>query len=152
MKETIKIATPQDWKFWFDKKWYDLLEDYEHSEPSRTERLYHCSAMVYTYENVIVLQSYSTFVAAYDPHTGDLFINGYYSATTCQHVCKFMRHIRKLGFVINHWFNRSENSRRIYGESLEYADGVYKYYKREGMVFVNRRTGQHFSLTGMICR
>ena len=56
-----------------------------------TERLYHCKADIIqsNFSKWIILRSYSTIVAAYDKNTEILYVFGYYSNTTCQHVAKF---------------------------------------------------------------
>ena len=54
-------------------------------------RLYYCKSWILqsVHSKWILLQSYKTIVAAYDKNTEILFVFGYYSATTSQHVAKF---------------------------------------------------------------
>ena len=54
-------------------------------------RLYYCKAWIIhpDFSDFIILQSYSTIVAAYQYSTNILWVFGYYSATTAQHVAKF---------------------------------------------------------------
>ena len=54
-------------------------------------RLYYCTAWIIKpdFSDFLILQSYSTIVAAYQFSTGILWVFGYYSATTAQHVAKF---------------------------------------------------------------
>lgn len=67
----------------------------------RHERLNYCQADICYCDyseffkcNPILLRSYSTFVAVYIPATDRLFVFGYYSATTSQHIAKFRRWLR----------------------------------------------------------
>ena len=54
-------------------------------------RLYYCTAWIIepNFSDFLILQSYSTIVAAFQLSTGILWVFGYYSATTAQHVAKF---------------------------------------------------------------
>ena len=59
-------------------------------------RLYYCKAWIIKpdFSDFLILQSYSTIVAAYQFSTGILWVFGYYSATTAQHIAKFRNWIR----------------------------------------------------------
>lgn len=59
-------------------------------------RLYYCTAWIIkpNFSDFIILQSYSTIVAAYQFSTGILWAFGHYSTTTAQHVAKFRNWIR----------------------------------------------------------
>ena len=59
------------------------------------KRLYYCKAQIIypVFSDFIILQSYKTIVAAYQRTTGILWVFGYYSRTTVQHVAKFMNWI-----------------------------------------------------------
>ena len=59
-------------------------------------RLYYCTAWIIKpdFSDFLILQSYSTIVAAYQFSTNILWVFGYYSATTAQHVAKFRNWIR----------------------------------------------------------
>lgn len=59
------------------------------------ERLYRCSAHMIVCEDVIVLKSYNTFVAHYDIDNGIIYVYDYYSATTSQHISKFIKFCRE---------------------------------------------------------
>lgn len=61
-----------------------------------TERLYYCKAdiIIPDFSEFIILRSYSTIVAAFSYETEALYVFGYYSATTSQHVAKFRNWIR----------------------------------------------------------
>lgn len=60
------------------------------------EQLYSCKARILMTDNsdFIILQSYSTIVAAYQFSTGILWVFGFYSNTTAQHVAKFRNWVR----------------------------------------------------------
>lgn len=54
-------------------------------------RLYYCKAWIIKpdFSNFLILQSYSTIVAAYQFSTNILWVFGHYSTTTAQHIAKF---------------------------------------------------------------
>lgn len=60
------------------------------------DRLYFCKANIIKpdFSDFLILQSYSTIVAAYQYSTGILWVFGYYSNTICQHIAKFRNWIR----------------------------------------------------------
>lgn len=49
---------------------------------------------MHDYSDFIILQSYTTIVAAFQRSTGILWVFGFYSNTTAQHVAKFKNWIR----------------------------------------------------------
>ena len=59
-------------------------------------RLYYCKAWIIKpdFSDFLILQSYSTIVAAYQYSTSILWVFGHYSTTTAQHVAKFRNYIR----------------------------------------------------------
>lgn len=59
-------------------------------------QLYSCKAWILhpDFSDFLILQSYSTIVAAYQYSTGILWVFGFYSNTTAQHVAKFKNWIR----------------------------------------------------------
>lgn len=59
-------------------------------------RLYYCTAWIIKpdFSDFLILQSYSTIVAAYQYPTNILWVFGHYSNTTAQHVAKFQNWIR----------------------------------------------------------
>lgn len=66
-------------------------------------RLYYCTAWIIKpdFSDFLILQSYSTIVAAYQFSTGILWVFDFYSSTTAQHVAKFsnwIRHETKTGW------------------------------------------------------
>lgn len=59
-------------------------------------QLYSCKAWILhpDFSDFLILQSYSTIVAAYQFSTGILWVFDFYSNTTAQHVAKFRNWIR----------------------------------------------------------
>lgn len=59
-------------------------------------RLYYCTAWIIKpdFSDFLILQSYSTIVAAYQFSTGIMWVFGFYSHTTAQHIAKFQKWIR----------------------------------------------------------
>lgn len=60
------------------------------------QRLYYCKAQIIKpdFSDFLILQSYSTVVAAYEFSTNILWVFCFYSNTTAQHVAKFQKWIR----------------------------------------------------------
>lgn len=73
-----------------------VISEYNRAVKGQVEQLYYCKAWVYMPDNsdFIILISYSTIVAAFQRSTGILWVFGYYSATTAQHVAKFRNWVR----------------------------------------------------------
>ena len=73
-----------------------VISEYDRTVKGQIEQLYTCKAWVYMPDNsdFIILRSYSTIVAAFQRSTGILWVFGYYSATTAQHIAKFRNWIR----------------------------------------------------------
>ena len=73
-----------------------VIDAYNKNPTGLAERLYFCKAWIINPDNsdFIILQSYSTIVAAYQRTTGILWVFDYYSATTAQHVAKFRNWVR----------------------------------------------------------
>ena len=73
-----------------------VISEYNRAVKGQCEQLYYCKAWVYMPDNsdFIILRSYSTIVAAFQRTTGILWVFGYYSATTAQHIAKFRNYIR----------------------------------------------------------
>lgn len=59
-------------------------------------RLYYCTAWIIKpdFSDFLILQSYSTIVAAYQFSTNILWVFDFYSNTTSQHIAKFRNWIR----------------------------------------------------------
>ena len=78
----------------------DIVKAVEHQSSLNVggskNRLYYCKAWIIKpdFSDFLILQSYSTIVAAYQFSTGILWVFDYYSATTVQHVAKFCNWIR----------------------------------------------------------
>lgn len=90
-------------------------------------RLYYCKAWIIhpDFSDFIILQSYSTIVAAYQFSTNILWVFGHYSNTTAQHVSKFRNWIRyeyRTGWdypKIVRLYNDSRTSKRAARKNLE---------------------------------
>lgn len=73
-----------------------VIDAYNKNPTGLAERLYFCKAWIINPDNsdFIILQSYSTIVAAFQCSTGILWVFDYYSNTTAQHIAKFRNWIR----------------------------------------------------------
>lgn len=73
-----------------------VIDAYNKNPMGLAERLYSCKAWIINPDNsdFIILKSYSTIVAAFQRSTGILWVFGFYSNTTSQHVAKFRNWIR----------------------------------------------------------
>lgn len=73
-----------------------VFSEYNRVVKGQVEQLYYCKAWVYMPCNsdFIILQSYSTIIAAYQRTTRILWVFGHYSNTTSQHVSKFRKWLR----------------------------------------------------------
>ena len=73
-----------------------VFSEYNRAVKGQVEQLYYCKAWVYMPDNsdFLILQSYSTIVAAYQFSTGILWVFGHYSNTTAQHIAKFWNWVR----------------------------------------------------------
>lgn len=60
------------------------------------EQLYNCKAWIIKsdFSDFLILQSYSSIVAAFEYSTGILWVFDYYSHTTSMHIAKFRNYIR----------------------------------------------------------
>lgn len=60
------------------------------------QRLYYCNAWIIKsdFSDFLILKSYSSIVAAYEYSTSILWVFGFYSKTTAQHIAKFRNWIR----------------------------------------------------------
>lgn len=78
----------------------ELLEtatnDYNRAVKGQAEQLYFCKAWIFTddYSDFTILQSYATIVAAFQRSAGILWVFGFYSNTTAQHIAKFKKWLR----------------------------------------------------------
>lgn len=73
-----------------------VISEYNRAVKGQAEQLYYCRAWVFMPDNsdFLILQSYSTIVAAFQRTTGILWVFGFYSNTTAQHIAKFKNWIR----------------------------------------------------------
>ena len=73
-----------------------VISEYNRAASGHFEQLYNCKAWILNSDNsdFIILQSYSTIVAAFQRTTGILWVFDYYSNTTSQHIAKFRNWIR----------------------------------------------------------
>lgn len=91
------------------------------------ERLYYCKAWIIKsdFSDFLILRSYSTIVAAYEFSTGILWVFGFYSNTTAQHIAKFrnwIRHEFQTGRnypVIVRLYNDSRTGKRAARKNIE---------------------------------
>lgn len=91
------------------------------------EQLYNCKAWFFMLDNsdFIILQSYTTIVAAFQRSTGILWVFGFYSNTTAQHIAKFQNWIRyefQTGWsypVTVRLYNDSRTGKRAARKNLE---------------------------------
>ena len=73
-----------------------VIDAYNETSKGELKRLYNCKAWICETDSFdfIVLQSYSSIVAAYQPTTRILWVFDFYSNTTAQHIAKFRNWIR----------------------------------------------------------
>lgn len=73
-----------------------VICEYNRAVKGQIEQLYYCKAWVFTPDNsgFLILQSYSTIVAAFQRSTGILWVFDYYSHTTACHIAKFRNWLR----------------------------------------------------------
>ena len=68
-----------------------VISEYNRAVRGQIEQLYYCKAWIFMPANsdFLILQSYSTIVAAFQRSTGILWVFGFYSHTTASHIAKF---------------------------------------------------------------
>lgn len=73
-----------------------VISEYNRAINGQCEQLYSCKAWIFMPDNsdFIILQSYSTIVAAFQRTTGILWVFDFYSNTTASHIAKFWNWIR----------------------------------------------------------
>lgn len=73
-----------------------VINEYNRAVKGQCKQLYSCKAWIFTPDNsdFIILQSYTTIVAAFQRSAGILWVFNYYSNTTSQHIAKFRNWIR----------------------------------------------------------
>ena len=104
-----------------------VIDAYNKNPRGLVERLYFCKAWIFMPDNsdFIILQSYSTIVAAFQRTTGILWVFGFYSNTTSQHIAKFQNWIRnefQIGWnypIIVRLYNDSKTGKRAARKNLD---------------------------------
>lgn len=73
-----------------------VIDAYNKNPTGPAERLYFCKAWIINPNNsdFIILQSYSTIVAAFQRTTGILWVFDFFSSTTASHIAKFRNWLR----------------------------------------------------------
>lgn len=73
-----------------------VIKEYNRTVKGQVEQLYCCKAWIFMPDNsdFLILQSYSTIVAAFQRTTGILWVFDFYSNTTAKHIAKFRNWIR----------------------------------------------------------
>lgn len=73
-----------------------VIDAYNNTQIGKKKQLYNCKAWIWETDafDFTVLKSYTSIVAAYQRSTGILWVFGYYSSTTAQHIAKFKNWIR----------------------------------------------------------
>ena len=121
------------------KATWQAMSDEAFSEHWWGEKLLSCNAVVYHTARYEILQSYSTIVAIYDTLEHSLFVSGYYSATTAQHLAKFCK-----------LFTDSDRitfcGEAMYGNTLAYGNGFHGVWKKakNNALFFRRDDGTRF--------
>lgn len=104
-----------------------VIAEYNRAVKGQRKQLYSCKAWIFTPDNsdFIILQSYTTIVAAFQRTTGILWVFDRYSNTTSQHVAKFRNWIRyefQTGWkypVIVRLYNDSRTGKRAAKKNFE---------------------------------
>ena len=104
-----------------------VFDSYNETSKGELKRLYNCKAWICETDSFdfTVLQSYSSIVAAYQRSTGILWVFGFYSHTTAQHIAKFKKWIRyeyQAGWNYPHTvklYNDSKTGKRAARKNLD---------------------------------
>lgn len=104
-----------------------VIVEYNRAVKGQCKQLYSCKAWIFTPDNsdFIILQSYTTIAAAFQRTTGILWVFGFYSNTTLQHIAKFWNWIRyeyQTGWnhpVIVRLYNDSRTGKRAARKNIE---------------------------------
>ena len=104
-----------------------VISEYNRAEKGHAEQLYNCKAWIVKpdHSDFVILQSYSTIVAAFQRTTGILWVFGFYSHTTASHIAKFrnwIRHEFQTGWsypVTVRLYNDSRTGKRAARKNLE---------------------------------
>ena len=104
-----------------------VIDAYSKNPKGPVERLYSCKAWIINPDNsdFIILQSYSTIVAAFQRSAGILWVFGFYSHTTVNHIAKFRNWIRyefQTGWnypITVRLYNDSQTGKRAASKNIE---------------------------------
>lgn len=104
-----------------------VISEYNRAVKGQCKQLYACKAWIFTPDNsdFIILQSYSTIVAAFQRTARILWVFDRYSNTTVQHVAKFRNWLRyefRTGWhypVIVRLYNDSSTGKRAAKKNIE---------------------------------
>lgn len=104
-----------------------VIDAYNNTKKGDEKQLYNCKAYIQETDafDFTVLKSYSSIVAAYQRSTGILWVFGFYSCTTAQHIAKFknwIRHEYQAGWnypITIRLYNDSRTSKRAAKKNLE---------------------------------
>lgn len=104
-----------------------VFNAYNRAAKGQAEQLYYCNAWIIKpdFSDFMILQSYSTIVAAYQYSTSILWVFDFYSHTTASHIAKFRNWIRDRYFpgwnypLIVHLYNDSRTGKRAARKSLD---------------------------------
>lgn len=104
-----------------------VISEYERAVMGQFEQLYNCKAWIVNRDNsdFIILQSYSTIVAAFQRSTGILWVFDFYSNTTASHIAKFrnwLRYVYQTGWnypIIVRLYNDSRTGKRAARKNIE---------------------------------
>lgn len=93
-----------------------------------TQQLYNCKATIICpdFSDFVILRSYSTIVAAFQYSTGILWVFGFYSHTTAQHIAKF-KNLLRYKYSFKSWdfprcvnlYNDSRTSKRAAEKNIQ---------------------------------
>jgi hypothetical protein len=104
-----------------------VILEYNRAVKGQCKQLYSCKAWIFTPDNsdFIILQSYTTIVAAFQRSTGILWVFDYYSHTTASHIAKFRNWIRyelqtgwSRPYTVN-LYNNSRIGKRVAQKNIE---------------------------------
>lgn len=104
-----------------------VIVEYNRAVKGQCKQLYLCKAWIFTPDNsdFIILQSYTTIVAAFQRSTGILWVFDYYSHTTASHIAKFRNWIQyelqtgwSRPYTVN-LYNNSRIGKRVAQKNIE---------------------------------
>lgn len=118
-----------------------VITEYKRTVKGQIEQLYTCKAWVFMPDNsdFIILQSYSTIVAAYQRSTGILWVFGFYSHTTAKHIAKFRNWIR---YEFQTGWNYPKTV-RLYNDSRTGKCAAKKNYEDDFASVISTALNQH---------